>query len=73
MNSNFFRTFSKFPGLVISRRFYFLNDIELNKIMCAHKINFADQITLRSGKLFQIHMSLLDLIEKVHFLPTGLM
>ena len=35
--------------------------------MCAHKINFSHEITLLSGKLFQIHMFLLDLIEKVQF------
>ena len=58
--------FQKFPVVVISRRFYFLNHIELNKNMCAHKINFPHEITLLSGKLFQIYMCLLDLVEKVH-------
>ena len=59
-------------GVVISR-FYFLNHIELNKNMCAHKINFSHKITLLSSKLFQIHVYLLDLIEKVRFLPPGFM
>ena len=40
--------------------------------MCAHKTNFCDEITPLSGKLFQIHMCLLDLIKKVQFLPPGL-
>ena len=41
--------------------------------MCAHKINVSREITLLSGKLFQIHMCLLDLIEKVQFLSPGFM
>ena len=36
-------------GVVISRRFYFLNHVELNKNMCAHKINFSQKITFLSG------------------------
>ena len=40
--------------------------------MCAHKINFSQEITPLSGKLFQIQMCLLDLIKKVQFVPPGL-
>ena len=36
-------------GVVISRRFYFLNHVELNKNTCAHKINFSHKIILLSG------------------------
>ena len=41
--------------------------------MCVHKIDFSHEITLPSGKLFQIYMCLLDLIEKVQFLRPGFM
>ena len=41
--------------------------------MCEHKTNFSHEITLVSGKLFLIHMYLLDLIKKVQFLPPGFM
>ena len=54
----FSELFTKFLGIVISRRFYFAN-----KNISARKINFSLEITLLSGKLFQIHMCLLDLIK----------
>ena len=49
----FSELFTKFLGIVISRRFYFAN-----KNISARKINFSLEITLLSGKLFQIHMCL---------------